>query len=255
MKQLQRIFVLALLGAALAACSDDQYNYYELSDYKTVDFEGANLGEAGFIWGKPQATEQDDTDWQNNPIRSNIFYGPIYAEKDARFWTYYSDNGHEFDSWGSFVVSNRTDKKTEGYTNDTSVYADSGAAYSSQFAVAYQSAGTPGGKGIPTIEFIGGVKPVAVEVANVTYFYLYFMGSEKAEIVDVKGVITGYNSGVKTGEVSVTLADKASSTVKSGWETVDLTPLGMVTSITFTMSTTDEMCPAYYAIDNLIYQK
>ena len=71
----------------------------------------------------------------------------------------------------------------------------------------------------------------------------------------MKAVITGYNSGIKTGEVTVTLVDKASETVKSGWETVDLSALGTVTSLTFAVSTTDYMCPTYFAIDNLTYEK
>ena len=51
------------------------------------------------------------------------------------------------------------------------------------------------------------------------------------------------------------LVDKASETVKSGWETVDLSSLGTVTSLTFALSTTDSMCPTYFAIDNLTYEK
>lgn len=51
------------------------------------------------------------------------------------------------------------------------------------------------------------------------------------------------------------LVDKASETVKSGWETVDLSKLGTVTSLTFTVSTTDSACPNYFAIDNLTYEK
>ena len=88
-----------------------------------------------------------------------------------------------------------------------------------------------------------------------TYLYLYFEGTTPAALVDVKVVITGYNSSAKTGEVTVMLVDKASETVKSGWETVDLSSLGTVTSLTFTVSTTDFNCPNYFAIDNLTYEK
>lgn len=247
-------FVLAAL--AFVGCDDNEYIYYELPDEaRVIDFEGANLGTDGFIWGKGQATEQDDTDWQGQPIRSDIYYGPIYTEKEAQIYTYYSDNGHSVDSWGGMVVSNHKDKKTEGYTNDKSVYGDGGADGSAQFAAIYYSEYTPNGKGIPTVNFLGGVKPVSVAVANMTYLYLYFKGSAPATLVDVKAVITGYNSGIKTGEVTVMLADKASGTVKSGWETVDLSSLGTVTSLTFTVSTTDGNCPAYFAIDNLTYEK
>lgn len=80
------LFVLA--AAAFVGCDDNEYIYYELPDEAwVIDFEGANLGTDGFIWGKGQATEQDDTDWQGQPIRSDIYYGPIYTEKEAQIYT------------------------------------------------------------------------------------------------------------------------------------------------------------------------
>ena len=79
------LFVLA--AAAFVGCDDNEYIYYELPDEaRVIDFEGANLGTDGFIWGKGQATEQDDTDWQGQPIRSDIYYGPIYTEKEAQIY-------------------------------------------------------------------------------------------------------------------------------------------------------------------------
>ena len=51
------------------------------------------------------------------------------------------------------------------------------------------------------------------------------------------------------------MADKASGTVQSGWETLDLSSLGTVTSMTFTVESEDTMCPYYFAIDNLAYEK
>lgn len=248
--------LILLAALAFVGCDDNEYVYYEIPDTRVIDFEAANLGTDGFIWGKDQATEQDDTDYSGKPIKSDIYYGPIYTEKEAQIYTYYSDNGHStMESWGGLVVSNHKDKKTEGYENDKSVYGDGGANGSAQFAAIYYSEYTPNGKGIPTVNFVGGVKPVSVDVANMTYLYLYFKGSKPATLVDVKAVITGYNSGIKTGEVSVTLVDKASETVKSGWETVDLSALGTVTSLTFVISTTDPICPNYFAIDNLTYEK
>lgn len=247
------LFVAA--AAAFVGCDDNEYVYYEIPDIRVIDFEGANLGTDGFIWGKDQATEQDDTDYYGKPIKSNLYYGPVYTEKEAQIYTYFTDYGHTYDVWNGIVISNRTDKKTEGYENDKSVYADGGANGSAQFAALFYSSATAEGRGIPTVKFVGGVKPVSVDVANMTYLYLYFKGSSPAALVDVKAVITGYNSGRKTGEVTVTLVDKASETVKSGWETVDLSALGTVTSLTFATSTTDDNCPDYFAIDNLTYEK
>lgn len=250
------LFVAA--AAAFVGCDDNEYVYYEIPDIRVIDFEGANLGTDGFIWGKDLATVQEELDiWQTPPVmmESNLYYGPIYTEKEAQFFSYYSDYGHTYDVWNGIVISNHKDKKTEGYMNDKSVYADGGADGSAQFAALFYSPDTTEDRGIPTVKFVGGVKPVSVDVANMTYLYLYFKGSSPAALVDVKAVITGYNSGRKTGEVTVTLVDKASETVKSGWETVDLSALGTVTSLTFATSTTDDNCPDYFAIDNLTYEK
>lgn len=71
----------------------------------------------------------------------------------------------------------------------------------------------------------------------------------------MKGVITGYNGETKSGEVKFVMADKASGTVQSGWETLDLSSLGTVTSMTFTVESEDTMCPYYFSIDNLAYEK
>ncbi|WP_295938024.1 DUF4465 domain-containing protein [uncultured Alistipes sp.] len=253
MKKLNRIFGVLLFAAAFTACSDDNY-YYEVPDSYRVDFEAAVLGADGYIWGEPFATEQDDEDWMGNPIRSDLFYGSIYAQGDAHVYTYFSDSGHTYDTWNGFVISNHTDMTTAGYTNDKSVYATGGADGSKQFAVAYYGAWTREHYGIPVINFTGAVKPESVAVANTTYLYLYFQNDADA-VVDVKAVITGYNSGVKTGTVEVKLADAVAGKVKSGWENVDLSALGTVTELTFTMSTADDMCPLYLAIDNLVYSK
>lgn len=247
---MKKILLLAFAALAFAACSDDTYNYYETPFVATIDFEGAQLGEAGFIWGKSQATEQDDVDYMGKPIRSNIYYGPIYAEQSARFYTYYSDNGQTYESWGSFIISNQTDMETSGYKNDKSVYAPTGANGSEQFAIGYYSEFTPEGKGIPTIQFTSAVAPLSVDIANTTYTYLYF---KDGDTVDFSIEITGYNCGIETGKVSVVLATASPAKIAEGWETVDLSTLGNVTELVFTAVCADEYAPAYFALDDLSY--
>ena len=145
-----------MAALAFVGCDDDN----DGPQIQTIGFEQAALGTDGFIWGKDQATEQDDTDYSGSPIKSNIYYGPVYTEKEAKVYTYYSDYGHTYETWNGFVISNHTDKKTEGYTNDKSVYADGGANGSAQFAAAYYAAWTPENRGVPTIEFATAVAPV-----------------------------------------------------------------------------------------------
>lgn len=257
---MKKLLLFAFAAFALAACSDDiYYSTVQPSSY-TVDFESAVLGDEGYLWGKPQSKvlTEDDADSQYFGEGSAYFFGPIYMQGNAAIHTLYTDYlglyGSAYDTWNGFVISNHTDMKTLGPSNQMSVYAPSGADDSKQFAVAYYGAWTGDPFGTPAIHFTEAVEPQTIAVANTTYLYLYFQ-DDRAAIVDVKGVITGYNSGIKTGSVEVVLADAKSGKVQSGWENVDLSSLGMVTKLTFTVLTTDSMCPLYFAIDNLVYTK
>lgn len=251
---MKKSLLFALAATVFAACSDDN-NYY-VNPKTTIGFEDAKLGDTGYLWGKPLATQQDGVDWMGNPIKTNLFSGVLYSEADVAVRSYFNDFGGTYDTWYGFVISSQTDRVTEGYTNDKSVYAEGGDGGSKAFAVGYYDAfGSAAGDGVPMIEFTGGVKPLSVAVANTTYFYLWFKGTSQAEVVDAYVVVTGWNGGVKTGEVRVKMADGTSKEVKSGWETVDLNSLGRVTSLTFTTVNEDlsGYVPNYFAIDNLIY--
>lgn len=250
---MKKLFLLVFAAFAFAACSDDNDGPIA-PDYAVVDFETAELGTEGYIWGKAQATEQDDVDYQGNPIRSNIYYGSLWIEDDARMWTYFSDSGHTYDTWNGFVVSNHHDMNTAGYTNDKSVYAGGGAQGSRQFAMAFHGAWTPAPKGVPVIKFATPVTPSSVEIANSTYVYLYFKNDVATAVKpSFTAVITGYDGATKTGTASVFLV--SGETIKAGWETVDLSSLGKVTSLEFTVTCEDEMAPYYFCIDNLKYLK
>lgn len=252
---MKKLFFFALAACALAACSDDDDNAVVT---KTLDFESAGLGDEGYLWGKSLATEQDDVDWQGNPIRTNLFAGVLYTEEDASVKSYFNDYGGTYDTWYGFIVSNHTDRTTPGYANDKSVYAEGGAGGSKNFAVGYyDSYDSAKGAGIPTIEFGSAVKPVSVALANTTYFYLWFEGTSAAEVVDAYVIVTGWNNGTKTGEVRVQMADAATDKVESGWKSVSLEALGSVTSLTFATENDDPsgFVPNYFALDNLTYRK
>lgn len=245
--------VMAVSAALFVGCSKEE------SDVKIaqLDFEGAVFNAEGYLWGKPLATPQETTDWMGNPITANLFSGTLYTEEQADVKSYFNDYGGTYDTWYGFVVSDRTDRTTEGYTNDKSVYAEGGGSHSQKFAVAYvDTFDSAQGAGIPTISFRGAVQPLTVELANTTYFYLWFKGTSQAPVVDAYVTITGWNNGAETGRVSVQMANGTDGTVKSGWELVDLSSLGSVTSLTFMTENGDSsgMVPTYFALDNLIYQ-
>ena len=56
----EKTFTVGLCAFAFVACSDDEYNYFELPASYTVDFEDARLGDDGYIWGKSQAVTLDE---------------------------------------------------------------------------------------------------------------------------------------------------------------------------------------------------
>lgn len=251
---MKKLFLLLFTAAAVSACSSDDDNPQQPGQLTTIDFEKAVLNDEGYIWGKEMATEQDDVDWQGNPIRSNLYYGSLYTEADADIWTFFSDSGHTYDTWNGFIISNHTDMQTSGYLNDKSVYAESGADGSSQFAVGFYGKWTAEPHGIPVIHFTSPVQLQSAKVANTTYVYLYFRNDiAEAEKPTYTLVATGYANDTKTGEVSLDLIK--GKTMLEGWQHLDLTPLGTVTKLEFRIDCVDEMAPYYFCLDNLTYQK
>ncbi|MEG1622050.1 MAG: DUF4465 domain-containing protein [Alistipes sp.] len=249
---MKKILFFALAAFAFASCSDTNEDPIPQQPTETVDFEAAQLGTAGFLWAKALSTEQDDVDGKGQPIKSNIFYGSLYTEKQAQVYSYFTDYGHTVDVWNGFVISNHIDRKTAGYENDKSVYAEGGANGSKQFAVGYYGSWTPENKGIPVIHFASAVTPQSIAVANATYAYLYFSGIE-GQISSLTLTITGYNGTTKTGDVSTILAE--TKNIQEGWKALDLSALGKVTSIAFSMTCADGYAPTYFCIDNLTYKK
>ena len=120
-RKMKKLLLLAFAASALAACSDDEYNYFELPASYTVAFEEARLGEDGYIWGKSQAVTlgEDDKEAAFFGVGSKYFFAPIYTEGDAAFQSLYTDYlglyGMAYDSWNGFVISNHTDMSTAGF--------------------------------------------------------------------------------------------------------------------------------------------
>ena len=76
---MKKLFYLAFAALAFAGCSDS--NDEEVPGAKTtvIDFEGANLGAEGYIWGKPQARllTDDDAESETFGAGSLFFYDAL----------------------------------------------------------------------------------------------------------------------------------------------------------------------------------
>ncbi|MGN6647668.1 MAG: DUF4465 domain-containing protein [Cytophaga sp.] len=164
-----------------------------------------------------------------------------------------------------FAYSNHTDVTTPGYTNQYSVYTGSGVGKSKQFAI---------GKSLSVIELQNDAKIVPVTgfyVANTTYtaldmksgsqFSKAFGGSTGNDPDYLQLAITGYrNKAVISDTVKIkladyTFADNSKDYILDTWRWVDLRPLGVVDSLIFLLTSTDNgswgmNTPDYFAIDH-----
>jgi hypothetical protein len=163
----------------------------------------------------------------------------------------------EWGSWDGFAYSNRTDTTLEGFDAQYNAIAGGGARESDIYAVAYVStfAETP-----PTITFREGRRLDGVYVTNSNYTY-YSMRDGDAfarkftEDDELILTITGINeAGQVMGTVEFKLAD--GTNIVNDWAWVDLSPLGSVKELTFSLDSTDVgdwgmNTPAYFCLDHI----
>jgi hypothetical protein len=177
--------------------------------------------------------------------------------------------------WDGFAYSTMTDTTTTGSTNQFSAITGGGVDSSATYAVAY----TLGMSGQPSQTYNGyssGSYSQVVSgfyVTNTTYSYLSmldgdgygkeFGGEDGTEedwfLLTIHGLDANYEH---TGSVEFYLADfrfedSEDDYILSEWAWVDLTSLGEVCGLEFTLSSSDGgsgysmNTPAYFAMDNL----
>ena len=207
------------------------------------------------------------------PKADSLYLSTNTSQMDD-FEYYYVDNiemdpfvlVHSFSSWGfgmGFTYSSLTDKTTPGYTNNSAITGE-GVNTNAYFTV------NTGGAmyGLPSdITFKDGKTYKAKEcyVTNSTYAYLaikdhndgngeYAMVKEWTADDKFTLTITGYNGDDVTATVTFPLADGFN--IVDTWQKIDLTSLGEVTRISFSLSSTDNgqwgmNTPSYFCLDQL----
>jgi hypothetical protein len=210
----------------------------------------------------------------NLPKADSLYLGTDRSQLDDVYEMYYIDPfemdpfvlTHSFSDWGfgmGFTYSSLTDTITPGYTNNSAI---TGKGVSTN---AYFTANT-GGEflDIPAeITFKDGKAYKAKEcyVTNSTYAYRaikdhndgngeYAMVKQWGEDDWFKLTITGYNGSTETGQIDFLLADGMN--IVNTWQKIDLSSLGEVTSISFSLSSTDNgswgmNTPSYFCLDQL----
>lgn len=204
------------------------------------------------------------------PLASESYYFPTvttsFSSGSASFQHNYDSN---YGSWDGFLYSNQTDVMTEGYGNQYSAFTGGGVNGSANYGLAYYSSysGT-----LPTISFAGDTLVSGAFFSNTTYtglsmqngdpFAKKFGGDSGNDADFLKLVINGLDAnGNSTGTVDFFLADyrfadNSQDYILKSWSFVDLTSLGAVTSLQFTMQSSDVgvfgiNTPTYFAVDNL----
>ena len=170
---------------------------------------------------------------------------------------------HSFASWGfgeGFTYTSCSNDTTPGYSN-LSAITKRGVKTNAYFTSNAGFWETPA-----EITFKDGKAYNAKEcyVTNSTYAYLAIKNQNDGNATPYvkewtdedwfKLTITGYNDTVKTDTVQFLLADGLN--IVNTWQKVDLTKLGKVTKIIFSLSSTDEAygfmnTPAYFCLDQL----
>lgn len=167
--------------------------------------------------------------------------------------------------WSEFTYSNVTDVTTPGFSdpanpNDASAYVlpgGGGAGGSANYAVGYFSTFFAA---IPRIDFAAPRHVLSAEIANTTYTALSILNGDGFADPFVAGdflllIITGLDaSDTPTGSIEVALADYRGVTpvLLDDWFEFDLSALGPVRALEFTMTGSQSGTPTYFALDNLV---
>lgn len=178
-----------------------------------------------------------------------IFYENIYTP--------------DFSSFTGFAASTTTDTTTPGFSNQFSNITGSGAGGSDGFGIFYQQ----GKLVLPSVQTVLGA-----EFTNTTYAALSMQtgdaftdpfggpGGDEADLFQL--IVEGLDAGgTSTGTVELILADyrfadNSLDYILDAWTYLDLSGLGAIKELSFTLASTDIgdfgiNTPEYFAIDNL----
>ncbi len=166
--------------------------------------------------------------------------------------------------WTGFAYSRKIDNVTSGYTNQYSAITGSGYNGSENYAV---------GNGIPGVKFNQATYVSSIQITNSTYahnsmrdgdMFAKKFGGDTGDDPDYFLLsIKGYNAGTYTDSVNFYLADftdsdNANDYIVDTWQAVDLLSLGMVDSLSFSLTSTDVgnwgmNTPAYFCMDEITF--
>lgn len=214
----------------------------------------------------------------NLPIDGDAFYnghsaipGPTdFSSGGATFHNEFTNFGGGC-CWQGFAYSQTTDTTTPGLANQYSAIPGSGADGSATYGIGFTGGAADGG-GISTIDFGAEVWLDGAWITNTTWaalsmrdgdaFAKKFGGSSGSDPDFLELTITGLDGlGLAIGSVVFALADfrfadDGLDFIVDAWTFVDLSALGAVHGLDFSLDSSDTSfgflnTPAYFAIDDL----
>ncbi len=228
-----------------------------------------------------QAVFSQVVDLEDLSLQPNSYWngsdnsGGFTSANMAHFPNTFVDWGGGITSWSGFAYSNMLDTVTQSFTNQYSCFAGVQTTNSTVFGISYNNSDWTTGQIIPNeVTFSQPIKIISIDVTNTTYTALTIRNgdsySKKFGGVDgndpdwFKLTIKGYNQQNLTGEVEFYLADYRFTDnqldyILKNWATVDLSSLGTITSLSFSLSSSDTgmygmNTPAYFCFDNIRYE-
>ncbi len=225
---MKKLYFLAIILATGATQAQADFEQISLSQY----FDGSDLS----------GTED-----------SSGNYSSIYTENDLTFntiwntsWSYWSEG---------WAFSNLIDSTLEEGAKTYHSYS-TGAYSGDNFAIG-KSGSQINVNGMATFETIqvSNTSYAAHSMKNGDSFAKKFTGEDWFELT-----IEGFNGNSSTGEVRVMLADSSNTApnILETWQTVDISSLGNVTKLTFTLNSSDVgdygmNTPSFFALDNIVF--
>ena len=161
----------------------------------------------------------------------------------------------QWDSWEGFAYSNLIDTVTSGFGSQYNAIAGGGYAGSETYGISFV-----GFAGSPTLTLTTSQVVTGAYFTNNNYVYYSMLNGDafakQFEAGDFfRLTVTGRDeNGMATGTVDVDLAD--GTDIVDYWRAADLTTLGVVKSLEFSLSSSDVgqygmNTPAYFCLDNL----
>ena len=213
------------------------------------------------------AMAQEPATFEDVPLGSGGIWQPPIGENEMSSGGWLFTNNTQNGYWGGFTASNRTDLNQSGMDAQYSAAAGCGYDGSAQYAVAFTM-------GVQTDVYAADGQSHTVTGCYVTnnlwtyqdilqggYGELPYGGTTGNDPDWFKVTATGKNaSGQTVGELDFYLADyrfanNEEDYVLNTWEWFDLSPLGDVATISFSLSSSrgsgyNMITPAYFCMDN-----